>query len=280
MTTSHKVRWMVLALSVLIGVGLLFFLSETGRFYCAVSVIGGILFYYLTEGLLDRLIYGEKLALALKEGAATLKESEKLLHKAEKGLAGEIKTTIAQKQEALKAALKNHELAHIRAAGEELTKLVDKHLSANKKAAWRDIFDPIAIAVLLALLLRGFVLEACEIPSGSMIPTLYVGDKIFVNKLVYNVRIPFFNHSLFKIGEPKRGDVAVFVYPHNPSDNFVKRVVALPGDTVEVKSDFVYVNGKALSRRNIGSARISWAIAGTKINTAPLKNATMKPFIR
>ncbi len=263
MTTSAKVRWALLLLSLLTGVCFLFLLADTGRFYCALALIIGFLFYYLAERPLDNLFYGEKLASALKEAKALKHEYRKLVKKCRPPLGSELLAAFSKSEEALDAATKARDLNAIRQASDELSKLIDKNLSFKKRAAWRDVFDPIAIAVLLALLLRGFVVEAFEIPSGSMIPTLLVGDKIFVNKLVYNVRLPFFNKSLLKIGEPHRGDVAVFVYPHNPSDNFVKRVIALPGDTVEVKSDFVYVGGKALARRNIGNSKY-WDLLGDR----------------
>ena len=108
------------------------------------------------------------------------------------------------------------------------------------------------IAVVLFLFVRAFVVEAFKIPSGSMIPTLEVGDHIFVNKFIYGVRIPWTN---IKFGmdyrKPRRGEVIVFIYPKEPDKDFIKRIVAIEGDTVEVKDDVVYINGKPVERHHV-----------------------------
>lgn len=261
MSSSAKIRWAILALSAILGIILLFCLPNSGRFYCALSIICGIILYYLAESYLDQLLYGEKTATALKEGRTILKESQILQKRCKKPLSDAIIQQLEPVRAALSEALTKRDIPAIDKNKDALSKLVEKHLGQQRKAPWRETFDPIIIAVLLALLLRSFVIEAFEIPSGSMIPNLLVGDKIFVNKLSYNVMVPIFNKQIFSIGEPQRGDVAVFVYPLEPSENFVKRVVALPGDEVEVTHDFVIINGKQLYRRNIGTAAY-WDLNG------------------
>jgi signal peptidase I len=103
--------------------------------------------------------------------------------------------------------------------------------------------------IFVALLLRSFVVEAYQIPSGSMIPTLQVGDHIFVNKLIYGLRLPFTD---FKIGThfrpPRRGEIIVFSHPRPPHDDLIKRVVAVGGDVVEMRGNVVRVNGVATAR--------------------------------
>src|SRR6185369_2993190 len=100
---------------------------------------------------------------------------------------------------------------------------LDEHLAFARKSTVREYTESIAVAVLIALFLRAFVVEAFKIPSGSMIPTLQVGDHIFVNKFIYGIRIPMTN---IKIGEhyrePKRGEVIVFIYPKEPDKDFIK----------------------------------------------------------
>ena len=91
-------------------------------------------------------------------------------------------------------------------------------------------------AVLVALLLRGFVVEAFRIPSGSMVPTLLVGDRIFVSKLAYAIRVPFTQLRLVELGVPRRGDVIVFENPREPHKDYVKRVVRVPGAVLELES--------------------------------------------
>ena len=102
-------------------------------------------------------------------------------------------------------------------------------------------FFPVALVVLL---LRSFVFEPFRIPSDSMMPTLLDGDFIIVNKYTYGLRLPVLNRKIVAMGEPQRGDVVVFRYPPDPSVNFIKRLVGLPGDHVEVHDNLIIVNGK------------------------------------
>lgn len=118
----------------------------------------------------------------------------------------------------------------------------------------RYVFDQIwqlAIALLIVFAIRSAVIEPFKIPSGSMIPTLYVGDFIFVNKFAYGFKLPFSDLvgppvMLAKREPPKRGDVIVFLYPKEPDTHYIKRVIGLPGDTVEVRAKVVYINGQPL----------------------------------
>ena len=118
----------------------------------------------------------------------------------------------------------------------------------KKKSTVREYIEALIIAIVVALLLRAFVIEAFKIPSGSMIPNLLVGDHIFVNKYVYGIRIPFTKYHLFKGREPKRGEMIVFIYPVDETKDFIKRVVGIPGDKIEVKKDALYVNDKLVKR--------------------------------
>jgi signal peptidase I len=105
-------------------------------------------------------------------------------------------------------------------------------------------FFPIFVVVLV---LRSFLVEPFRIPSGSMIPTLLVGDFILVNKFTYGIRLPVLNHKIIDLGTPQRGDVVVFRYPLDPSTPFIKRVVGLPGDTIRYHDKDVYINGEKVS---------------------------------
>lgn len=106
--------------------------------------------------------------------------------------------------------------------------------------------------LLIVLLLRSFVVEPFRIPSGSMLPTLLVGDFILVNKFSYGIRLPVVNTKIIPTGEPERGDVAVFRYPENPSLDYIKRVVGLPGDEIAYFNKTLYVNGKPAEHQGLG----------------------------
>lgn len=108
---------------------------------------------------------------------------------------------------------------------------------------------------LVVLLIRSFVVEPFTIPSGSMIPTLEVHDFILVNKFTYGLRLPITNTKIVSFGEPKRGDVMVFRYPVDPRQNFIKRVVGMPGDTVLQYEGRLYVNGELVDQKLISDKR-------------------------
>jgi signal peptidase I len=108
----------------------------------------------------------------------------------------------------------------------------------------RENIEAIVIAIVLALFIRTFVVQAFKIPSGSMQPTLLIGDHILVSKFIYGVGIPFTDIKLFDIKKPERGDVIVFIYPEDESKDYIKRVIGLPGDTIKIVDKQIYINGE------------------------------------
>ena len=108
----------------------------------------------------------------------------------------------------------------------------------------RENIEAIVVAVILALFIRTFVVQAFKIPSGSMKNTLLVGDHILVNKFIYGVKVPFLKKTLIPIENPKRGDIIVFEFPEDPSKDFIKRVIGIPGDVIEIRNKKLFVNGK------------------------------------
>lgn len=113
----------------------------------------------------------------------------------------------------------------------------------KKKGKIRENIEALVIAVLLALFIRAFVVQAFKIPSGSMKNTLLIGDQLLVNKFIYGVKLPFTNFTIIPVKTPQRGEIIVFKFPEDPSKDFIKRVVAVGGDTVEIRNKEVYVNG-------------------------------------
>lgn len=120
------------------------------------------------------------------------------------------------------------------------------NVGQKAKSTFREYAEAILMALLLALFIRTFIVQAFKIPSGSMIPTLAIGDHILVNKLSYGVRIPFLEKYLVEFGAPERDDVIVFIYPEDRSKDFIKRVIGVAGDNVEVRDKKVFINGKAV----------------------------------
>ena len=143
--------------------------------------------------------------------------------------------------------------------------LVD-HLFFAKKRQQQgaEVKEPIVVeyakflfpVVAIVFVLRGFVAEPFRIPSGSMLPTLEVGDFILVNKFSYGIRLPVVNYKLIDLGDPQRGDVVVFRYPEDPSIDFIKRVVGVPGDKIAYYNKTLYVNGDPQPQVPMGSYEV------------------------
>ncbi len=123
----------------------------------------------------------------------------------------------------------------------------------KKKSFYKEWVEPFLIAAVVALFIRQFVVEAFKIPSGSMIPTLTIGDHLLVNKFIYGPRIPFTDSRIFTWKEPKRGDIIVFKYPQDESKNFIKRVVGVPGDKIQIINGTLYINDQVVPITKIGA---------------------------
>ena len=106
--------------------------------------------------------------------------------------------------------------------------------------------------LLIVFLLRGFIVEPFRIPSGSMLPSLYIGDFILVNKFAYGIKLPVVNKTIIEINQPERGDIVVFRYPRDPNLDYIKRVIGLPGDHIAYYNKVLYVNDKPVERDFIG----------------------------
>jgi signal peptidase I len=119
-------------------------------------------------------------------------------------------------------------------------------IKMQKKKFLKDYLEPIIIAVLIALFIRAFVIQAFKIPSSSMEPTLLVGDYILVNKFIYGLRVPYTNTKFFQFKKPQRGDVIVFIFPLDPSKDFIKRVIGTEGEKVQIIQNKIYINDRLI----------------------------------
>lgn len=134
----------------------------------------------------------------------------------------------------------------------ETVKGIQTNSQNNSKSFVRSIFsreniEAILIAIVLALFIRTFVVQAFKIPSGSMLETIQLGDHILVNKFIYGIKIPFIDKTLVHIKNPEHDDIVVFKPPHEPKKDYIKRVVGVPGDVLEIRNKKVFRNGKLVT---------------------------------
>lgn len=178
-----------------------------------------------------------------------LEEAESILDRHADAIVKELSAKEREKLKAdlmaLEEAMERHPFdeesfvdALVKAGGE-----IDVRLGRWRKSEVREYAESILVAVAVAMALRAFVVEAFKIPSGSMIPTLQVGDHIFVNKFTYGPAIPWTNKRMWQRMPPERGDVIVFAYPEHKEQDFIKRVIAIPGDKLEARGGHPLING-------------------------------------
>ncbi len=185
---------------------------------------------------LDRRVKKEA-SILVREARAALS-----LKRGLRGKGGDLGTVTSE----VEKGLTDRNLGHVRRYLPVLDALVDELVKRPPRSTTRDYIESIGAAVLIALALRAFVVEAFKIPSSSMYPTLEIGDHIFVNKFIYGVRIPWTDIKFLQLRAPKRGEVIVFKYPCEPERDYIKRVVALENDTIEVRCNTVFINGEAV----------------------------------
>jgi signal peptidase I len=175
-------------------------------------------------------------------------EARRILQKKSHDIPAAVATEIEEAVSAVESARQARDVEALGKALVVLDERMDQHLAFARKSTVREYSESIVVAVAIALLLRAFVVEAFQIPSGSMIPTLEIGDHIFVSKFAYGIGIPFTNTKILSWHEPRRGDVIVFKYPLGQETDYIKRVVGLPGDKVEVRRNEIFINGKPMPR--------------------------------
>src|SRR6267142_1985445 len=165
------------------------------------------------------------------EGRHLIKESRRILKRKSYRIPEVTAALVATQADAVEEALGCQDLERVRKAIAALDDTMDEHLAFARKSTVREYSESIGVAVAIALLLRAFVVEAFQIPSGSM--------------------IPFTNTKIIQLAEPKRGDIIVFKYPLDQSTDYIKRVVGLPGDVIEMRQEELYVNGRPVPRERV-----------------------------
>ncbi len=168
--------------------------------------------------------------------------------------------------------------------------------SRYRKSVWREYAEAIIVAMLLAFAIRVFVVQAFKIPSGSMIPTLMIGDHILVSKLSYGLQWPadcrlhmsfppmtcYTSKTVIEFGEPQRGDIIVFRYPEDEDKDFIKRIIGVPGDRIEIRSKVVFINGEPLNDQDYTQRIDPGVIDGTinpRDNFGPVSVPTGSYFV-
>jgi len=152
--------------------------------------------------------------------------------------------------------------------------------TGKQKSVTREYAEALLVALLLAFFIRSFIVQAFKIPSGSMLPTLQIGDHILVNKFLYGLRLPYpLETTMWEWGQPNRGDVIVFIYPRDRSKDFIKRVVAVGGDSVEIRHKAVYINGAKVDDPHATFKYGEQEIPGPRDNLGPMTVPPHKLFV-
>ncbi len=218
--------------------------------------LGLLMVLYFVALLVWRNVSPKEKALrgARHEATELLEENERILGKpgVNAKVPADVQARIAEQALRVEQASAEGAVEPLRAEVKTLEGLTAQHLGAFRKQSAMDFIGGFGKAVLVALVIRTFIVEPYRIPSGSMLPTLEIGDQVFVNKFIYGVRIPFLNVVPFVIVRPpERGDVIVFNNPVNESVDYIKRVVGVPGDVVEFINGVVHINGQPQPRQMV-----------------------------
>lgn len=187
-----------------------------------------------------------------QEARELIAENERLLKRLNGKPGSQVAEKIAEQALEVEAACTSGNAAELQREIKALDDLTNQHLGAYRKQSMLDFALGFGKVLLLAAVIRIFIIEPYRIPSGSMLPTLEIGDQVFINKFLYGVRLPFTNWVPFQIVRPPaRGDVIVFNNPADPDKDFIKRVIGLPGDKVVIKGEVIYINGVPQQRRKL-----------------------------
>lgn len=212
----------------------------------AMQYFGLAMFAYYVGLLVFRLVSPRERTLRKlrHEARELLAEDERILRRVPGKVSPEVSERLTEQALRVEAASVEGDAPRLEKEIQALEALTREHLGAWRKQHWWHAVSGFVIALSVALLIRTVLIEPYRIPSGSMQPTLEIGDQVFINKFIYGVRIPFINVVPFQIVRaPQRGDVIVFNNPVDESTDFIKRVVGIPGDRVEIINEIIHING-------------------------------------
>jgi signal peptidase I len=193
-----------------------------------------------------------KLIALRKKAAKEIDRTHAYLSKNTGWYSKKAKLEIEQAKHELQSVMETENPSELSRSIKNYKATVDLFHPIHHKSSVRETIEAVVIALILALFIRHFVIQAFKIPSGSMIPTLLVGDKIIVSKFIYGMKVPFQDKKFFVLSKPKRGDIIVFKWPKDPTKDFIKRVVGLPGDDIVISSDGLWINGNPIDREFVG----------------------------
>jgi len=195
-----------------------------------------------------------KLTKSRKTGDIFLKHARREMERTPKLFTPADRQRIDQKLQVLENALAGDDRLAIEHGLKDARRSLDRLLPLYRHTTVREYAEMIIVALVLAMFIRTFIVQAFKIPSGSMIPTLRIGDHILVNKFLYGIRFPLIDKKI-PITKPQRGDIIVFKYPIEPDKDYIKRIMGVPGDTIKVKFDKIVVNDEEVPRVLQGERR-------------------------
>ena len=205
----------------------------------------------------------------IKKSQELLNSTKSILKANKTDISPDIRNIFNERLNELEKALESNDPEQINGSYNSLKNLFDQNLSGYSKSKLRQNVEAIIIALCLALLIRTFIVQPFKIPSGSMIPTLLIGDHLLVNKFIYGTKIPFTNIRVLPVEDIERGDVVVFKFPGNDSVNkglhYIKRAIGLPGDVIDIEGRDVIINGKKVKQVYEGS--YDYYEQGTEVST-------------
>lgn len=196
---------------------------------------------------------------SIKKSTQLLDRTKNILEKHRQFLKSEVVVEADQKIKESESAIQKGRLKEINRTHNALLSFNKKNLGSYEKSKIRQNLEVLIFALALAFLIRTFVIQPFKIPSGSMIPTLLIGDQLLVNKFIYGTKIPFFGKVVFPLKDIQRGDVIVFKFPEGRDSgvgasgvHYIKRVIGLPGDKIDIRKRVVYINDKPLEQQYVG----------------------------